>query len=57
MHFFPRMSGAKAAVQIANIGLIEAIEKYDEKAKLDFKDYLIYYVRENIKNYEEKTNG
>ena len=44
-------------VQIANIGLLQAIEKYNPKAKVDFKDYIIYYVRENIKDYEEKTNG
>lgn len=44
-------------VQIANLGLIEAIEKYDEKAKLDFKDYMVYYVRENINEFKEKTNG
>ena len=44
-------------VQIANIGLIEAIEQYDEKARIDFKDYMIYYVRKNIKELEEKTNG
>ena len=45
-------------IQIANIGLIEAIEKYNENYKVDFKDYLVYYVRKNIKeNFEEKTNG
>lgn len=44
-------------IQVANLGLIEAIEKYDEKSKLEFKDYLVYYIRENIKDFEEKTNG
>lgn len=45
-------------VQIANIGLLKAIEKYEPKARLEFKDYIVYYVRENIKNsFEEKTNG
>ena len=44
-------------VQVANLGLLEAIEKYDENAKVEFKDYLIYYIRENIKDFEEKTNG
>ena len=45
-------------VQIANIGLIEAIEKYNPQARVDFKDYMVYYVRKNIKeNFEEKTNG
>ena len=44
-------------VQIANIGLLEAIEKYKEDSNLDFNDYMVYYIRENIKNFEEKTNG
>ena len=44
-------------VQIANIGLMEAIEKYDETAKIEFKDYVVYYIRENIKEYEVKING
>ena len=45
-------------VQIANIGLIEAIERYNPNARIDFKDYMVYYVRENVKNnFEEKTNG
>ena len=37
-------------VQVANIGLITAIEKYNEKAKIDFKDYVTYWVREIILN-------
>ncbi|MBQ8615359.1 MAG: sigma-70 family RNA polymerase sigma factor, partial [Clostridia bacterium] len=45
-------------VQIANIGLIEAIEKYNPQARVEFKDYMVYYIRENIKKeFEEKTNG
>lgn len=44
-------------VQISNLGLFEAIEKFNPEARLDFKDYMIYYVRKNIKNFEEKTNG
>ncbi len=45
-------------VQVANIGLIEAIEKYDETSRVDFKDFLVYYVRENInESFKEKTNG
>ena len=44
-------------VQTANLGLFKAIEKYDAKAKLDFNDYIIYYVRKNLKNeFEEKNN-
>lgn len=45
-------------VQVANLGLIEAIEKYNPDAKIDFKDYLVYYTREKILNeFKEKTNG
>lgn len=44
-------------IQIANIGLLEAIEKYNPKARVEFKDYLVYYIRKNIKESEEKTNG
>ncbi len=45
-------------VQLANIGLIEAIEKYQPKARVDFKDYMVYYIRKNITNKDkEKTNG
>lgn len=44
-------------IQIASIGLIEAIEKYNEAAKIEFIDYVVYYVRKNIKEFEEKTNG
>ncbi|MBO5954347.1 MAG: hypothetical protein J6Q13_00075 [Clostridia bacterium] len=45
-------------VQVANLGLIEAIEKYDETARLEFKDYMVYYIRKNINNeFKEKTNG
>lgn len=45
-------------IQVANIGLLTAIEKYDPQAKLEFKDYLVYWIREIIINeFEEKTNG
>ncbi|MBR6778846.1 MAG: hypothetical protein IKM43_01665 [Clostridia bacterium] len=45
-------------VQVANLGLITAVEKYDEQANIDFKDYIVYYVRKNIKKEcEEKNNG
>ena len=42
-------------VQIANLGLLEAIEKYMPESRLEFKDYVIYYVRKNIKEFEEKN--
>lgn len=45
-------------IQVANLGLLTALEKYQPDKNVDFKDYVVYYVRENIKNnYEEKTNG
>lgn len=45
-------------IQVANLGLINAIDNYKIDAKLDFKDYLIYYTREIILNeFKEKTNG
>lgn len=44
-------------VQIANIGLLRAIDKYNPEAKVEFKDYIIYYIRKNIKEFEEKFNG
>ncbi len=44
-------------VQVANIGLLDAIEKFKPNAKIDFKDYLVYFVRENItKEFEEDKN-
>ena len=45
-------------VQIANIGLLEAIESYNPQARVDFKDYMVYYIRKIVKSeFEEKTNG
>lgn len=45
-------------VQIANIGLLTALDKYDAEAKIDFKDYIIYYVRKTIiEEFGEKKNG
>lgn len=42
-------------IQIANLGLIDAIEKYDTNANLDLKDYIVYWIREKIiKEFEEK---
>jgi len=45
-------------IQIANIGLLEALNNYNIDAKIDFKDYILYYVRKNIiEEYGEKNNG
>ena len=42
-------------IQIANLGLIEAIEKFDTNANLDLKDYIVYWIRKKIiKEFEEK---
>ena len=35
-------------VQVANMGLLKALEKYNPKSKIAFKDYIIYWVREEI---------
>lgn len=45
-------------IQVANIGLLNAINKYNPATKIEFKDYVVYWVRESIiSSYEEKTNG
>lgn len=41
-------------VQNANIGLMEAVEHYNPKARIDFDDYVVFWVRENILKNEEK---
>lgn len=35
-------------IQDANIGLMQAVDKYNEKARISFKDYVIYWVRNSI---------
>ncbi len=45
-------------VQTASLALLEALEKYNEKAGVDFKDYIIYYIRKSlIKDYEEEKDA
>lgn len=42
-------------IQIANIGLIQALENYNSDSKLKFDDYIIYYVYKNVtEEYKEK---
>ncbi len=36
------------AIAVGNIGLIEAIEHYDPNARIDFKDYVIYWLARRI---------
>lgn len=44
-------------VQIANIGLLNAIEKFNVQAKINFKDYVVYWVRESIiKEFKGEEN-
>ena len=45
------------AVQVANIGFLIAIEKYNPNSKIDFKDYVVYYVRnELMKEFKGEKN-
>ncbi|MCQ2555891.1 MAG: sigma-70 family RNA polymerase sigma factor [Clostridia bacterium] len=45
-------------VQIANIGLITALNKFNPNNKIDFKDYVVYWISQKIKEeFEEKNNG
>lgn len=44
-------------IQIANIGLILAIEKYNVNTKIDFYDYVIYWIRDSIiKEFKGEKN-
>lgn len=42
-------------VQTANIGINTAIKKYNPANKLDIKNYIIFWIREKIKELEEKN--
>ena len=45
-------------VQIANIGLITALDKYQPDSRVAFRDYIVYYLNEKIsEEFEEKNNG
>lgn len=45
-------------VQIANLGLLDALDKYRPNSKINFQDYIIYYVRNRvIKEFEEKKDA
>ncbi len=45
-------------VQVANLGLIEALDHYNSKSKINFNDYILYWIREKIiEEFEEKKNG
>ncbi len=43
-------------VQNANIGLMEAVEHFNPKAHIDFDEYVIFWVRDNILKNKEKKN-
>lgn len=36
-------------VQVANIGLMQALDKYNPSTKIPFKDYIIFWVKQEIK--------
>ena len=41
-------------VQVANIGLIQAVEKYNVETKIDIKDYIVYWVGKRLnEEFEE----
>lgn len=46
-------------LQTCNIGLLKAIEKYNEKSRISFDEYVEFWISEEIKeNYsKEKNNG
>ena len=45
-------------VQISSLGLLDALDKYKPDAKINFQDYIIYYVRNRvIKEFEEKKDA
>ena len=42
-------------IQIANLGLIEALDNYNPDNKIKFDDFIIYYVYKNVtEEYKEK---
>ena len=42
-------------VQVANLGIINALNNYNKNSKIDFNDYILYWTRhEVIKEFEEK---
>lgn len=44
-------------VQIANLGLLKALDKYNPEAKIDFEDYVLFWVRNAVTNeFKEKEN-
>ncbi len=45
-------------VQVANVGLLTAIQKFKPDAKISLKSYINFWVRDKIKKeFEEKNNG
>lgn len=45
-------------VQTANIGLLTAIKKYNPKNKIDINDYIVFWIRQKIKEeFKEQLNG
>ena len=44
-------------VQISNMGLMNALNKYNEKSKITFDEYMYYWIKQEIENAKEKLNG
>lgn len=45
-------------VQIANLGLMQALNKFNPDAKINFKDYIIYWVNKQItQEFKEDKNA
>jgi len=44
-------------IQIGNIGLIKAIEKYKVSSKTSFDDYMYFWIKEEIEVTKEKLDG
>ena len=57
-HSFHKDVDIQDLIQVANLGLLEALENYKVDAKIDFNDYIVYWVREKIiQEFEERKNG
>ena len=44
-------------VQICNLGLIKAIDKYNENSKINFDEYMYYWIKEEINGTKENIDG
>lgn len=57
-HTYHKDINIQDLIQISNMGLITALERYKSLSKIPFKDYLVYYINEKInEEFKEKQNG